>query len=106
MRACPLPCIWQTRTNTAAWLDFQQDDVVARLERILANVTGTEPGNVRASYCGHGYSKPVIAEHALCSSDICRISDPGGHASSVPTIFARFLNTLRIAPMHEILDAI
>ena len=34
-----------TRTNTAAWLDFQQDDVVSRVERILANVTNTEPEN-------------------------------------------------------------
>ena len=33
-----------TRTNTAAWLDYNQDPVVTRLERMLANVTDTEPG--------------------------------------------------------------
>ena len=33
-----------TRTNTAAWLEFKQDEIVERVERILANVTGTEPG--------------------------------------------------------------
>jgi len=33
-----------TRTNTAAWLDYNQDPVVTRLERMLANVTDTQPG--------------------------------------------------------------
>ena len=32
-----------SRTNTAAWLDFKQDKTVARLEEILAEVTGTDP---------------------------------------------------------------
>mmetsp|Transcript_15382 Transcript_15382/g.41782 ORF Transcript_15382/g.41782 Transcript_15382/m.41782 type:complete len:283 (+) Transcript_15382:61-909(+) len=32
-----------TRTNTGAWLDFQQDEVVRKVERLLADVTATEP---------------------------------------------------------------
>jgi len=32
-----------TRTNTGAWLDFQQDPVVSLLERRMADATGTVP---------------------------------------------------------------
>jgi hypothetical protein len=32
-----------TRTNTAAWLDFQQDGLVSKIENKIAEVTGTMP---------------------------------------------------------------
>lgn len=32
-----------TRTNTAAWLDFNQNELVARIEGKLAEATGTLP---------------------------------------------------------------
>ena len=34
-----------TRTNTGAWLDFGQDEVVRKVERVFADFTGTEPEN-------------------------------------------------------------
>ena len=34
-----------TRTNTAAWLDFAQDEVVRKVERAFADFTGTDPEN-------------------------------------------------------------
>jgi hypothetical protein len=34
-----------TRTNTAAWLDFQQNELVKKIEDKLAEVTGTRSVN-------------------------------------------------------------
>ncbi len=34
-----------TRTNTGAWLDFAQDEVVRKVERVFADFTGTDPEN-------------------------------------------------------------
>jgi len=34
-----------TRTNTGAWLDFAQDEVVRKVERAFADFTSTEPDN-------------------------------------------------------------
>lgn len=73
----------QTRTNTAAWLEFQQDEVVARLERILANVTSTEPGTkhmlarsicslLQSLSCCPGRA-PGWRRAGLCAGDVCQI---------------------------------
>ncbi len=34
-----------TRTNTAAWLDFQQDPVVSKVEQAYAEITGLPAEN-------------------------------------------------------------
>eukprot|EP00284_Hemiselmis_tepida_P017431 CAMPEP_0174921132 /NCGR_PEP_ID=MMETSP1355-20121228/4939_1 /TAXON_ID=464990 /ORGANISM="Hemiselmis tepida, Strain CCMP443" /LENGTH=311 /DNA_ID=CAMNT_0016166581 /DNA_START=53 /DNA_END=985 /DNA_ORIENTATION=+ len=52
-----------TRTNTAAWLDFAHDHIVERLERLLAEVTKTTPEHGENLQILHYESQQKFSEH-------------------------------------------
>mmetsp|Transcript_24867 Transcript_24867/g.59703 ORF Transcript_24867/g.59703 Transcript_24867/m.59703 type:complete len:212 (-) Transcript_24867:508-1143(-) len=56
----------ETRTNTAAWLDFGHDRVVQRLERLLAEVTKTTPEHGENLQILHYESQQKVFCACLC----------------------------------------
>jgi len=79
-----------TRTNTAAWLDYNQDDVVTRLERMLANVTNTEPENGENLQILHYEPTQEFKEHHDYfdpATDPPENFEPGGNRMATAIIY-------------------
>jgi len=79
-----------TRTNTAAWLDYNQDPVVTRLERMLANVTDTEPENGENLQILHYEPTQEFKEHHDYfdpATDPPENFEPGGNRMATAIIY-------------------
>jgi hypothetical protein len=78
-----------TRTNTAAWLDFQQDPVVTKVERAYAEITGlpAENGeNLQVTQPPHPSTRrrPSIWPRKRAPNPIRRGSPPPSNDASKP----------------------
>jgi len=79
-----------TRTNTAAWLEFNQDETIGGLEKMLAEITGTTPEHGENLQVLHYEAKQEFQEHHDYfdpATDPPENFEPGGNRLATAIIY-------------------